>query len=246
MLAVARVLVLDRDAAGQQARRQHAQLRRRLALRRRGLVRDRRVARHRLRRRELGREILEAALMEAGRWQGLVDHPLLVSVNLSARQLQDSCIVDDVRFALSVSGVPAGWKIDILGGGQPVAAAMPGVNQDVALPHIKAGKMRAIAVSSAKRNPLYPDTPTIAEAGYKDFEALSWSGMSVAKGTPQPIVDKLEAAISQAMQSEAIRQRMSAVGFIIPAQGGKPYSEFLKKELEVWTRVIKTAGIKPQ
>jgi diguanylate cyclase (GGDEF)-like protein/PAS domain S-box-containing protein len=55
----------------------------------------------------LGREILEAALLEAGRWQEMVDHPLLVSVNLSARQLQDSCIVDDVRFALSVSGVPA-------------------------------------------------------------------------------------------------------------------------------------------
>jgi diguanylate cyclase (GGDEF)-like protein/PAS domain S-box-containing protein len=53
----------------------------------------------------LGREILEAALLEAGRWQQLVDHPLLVSVNLSGRQLQDSCIVDDVRFALSVSGI---------------------------------------------------------------------------------------------------------------------------------------------
>ena len=131
---------------------------------------------------------------------------------------------------------------DLLAGTIP----MMFINQDVALPHIRAGKMRAIAVSSAKRNPLYPDTPTIAEAGYKDFEALSWSGMSVAKGTPQPIVDKLEAAISQAMQSDAIKQRMSAVGFIIPPQGGKPYNEFLKKELDVWTRVIKTAGIKPQ
>ncbi len=131
---------------------------------------------------------------------------------------------------------------DLLAGTIP----MMFINQDVALPHIKAGKMRAIAVSSAKRNPLYPETPTVAEAGYKDFEALSWSGMSVAKGTPQPIVDKLEAAISQAMQSDAIKQRMVSVGFIIPAQGAKPYNEFLKKELEVWTRVIKTAGIKPQ
>lgn len=131
---------------------------------------------------------------------------------------------------------------DLLAGTIP----MMFINQDVALPHIKAGKMRAIAVSSAKRNPLYPDTPTIAEAGYKDFEALSWSGMSIAKGTPQPIVDKLEAAISQAMQSDAIKQRMSSIGFIIPAQGSKHYNEFLKKELEVWTRVIKTAGIKPQ
>jgi hypothetical protein len=48
------------------------------------------------------------------------------------------------------------------------------------------------------------------------------------------------------MQSDAIKQRMSAIGFIIPGQGSKPYNEFLKKELEVWTRVIKTAGIKPQ
>jgi tripartite-type tricarboxylate transporter receptor subunit TctC len=131
---------------------------------------------------------------------------------------------------------------DLLGGTVP----MMFINQDAALPHVKAGKMRAIAVSSAQRNPLYPDTPTIAESGYRGFEALSWSGMSVAKGTPQPMVDRLEAAISQAMQSEAIRQRMGSVGFVIPQQGGKPYATFVQKEIDTWTRVIKTAGIKPQ
>jgi tripartite-type tricarboxylate transporter receptor subunit TctC len=120
------------------------------------------------------------------------------------------------------------------------------INQDAALPHVKAGKMRAIAVSSLQRNPLYPDVPTIAEAGYKGFEALSWSGMSVAKGTPQPIADKLEAAITHAMQSEAIKQRMASVGFIIPTQGAVPYTAFVKKEIDTWTMVIKTAGIKPQ
>lgn len=131
---------------------------------------------------------------------------------------------------------------DLLGGTIP----MMFINQDAALPHVKAGKLRAIAVSSAQRNPLYPDIPTIAESGYKGFEALSWSGMSVAKGTPQPIVDKLEAAIAQAMKSDAIKQRMSSVGFIIPEQGGKPYTAFVKKEIDTWTKVIKTAGIKPQ
>lgn len=131
---------------------------------------------------------------------------------------------------------------DLLGGQIP----MMFINQDAALPHVKAGKMRALAVTSAQRNPLYPDVPTIAEAGYKGFEALSWSGMSVIKGTPQPIVDKLEAAIAQAMQTEAIKQRMASVGFIIPPQGSKPYTEFVKKEIDVWGKVIRTAGIKPQ
>jgi tripartite-type tricarboxylate transporter receptor subunit TctC len=131
---------------------------------------------------------------------------------------------------------------DLLGGTIP----MMFINQDAALAHVKAGKLRALAVSSAQRNPLYPDVPTIAESGYKGFEALSWSGMSVAKGTPQAIVDKLEAALAQVMGSEAVKTRMGAVGFIIPAQGGKAYSAFVKSEIDMWTRVIKTAGIKPE
>ncbi|MDP1954097.1 MAG: tripartite tricarboxylate transporter substrate binding protein [Polaromonas sp.] len=132
--------------------------------------------------------------------------------------------------------------IDGLGGTIP----MMFINQDTALPHVRAGKLRALAVTSTQRNPLYPDVPTIAESGYKGFEALSWSGMSVAKGTPQAIVDKLEAAIAQAMQSEVIKQRMGSVGFVIPPQGVKPYTAFVKSEIDTWTRVIKTAGIKPQ
>ena len=131
---------------------------------------------------------------------------------------------------------------DILGGTIPLMF----INQDVALPHVKAGKLRALAVSSTQRNALYPDVPTIAESGYKGFEALSWSGISALKGTPQPIVDKLEAAVAQAMKSDVIKQRMASNGFVIPVQGSKPYTAFVKSELDTWTRVIKTAGIKPQ
>ena len=132
--------------------------------------------------------------------------------------------------------------IDLLAGVIPTMF----INQDAALAHVRSGKMRAIAVSSAARNPLYPDVPTISESGYKGFEALSWSGMSVAKGTPQAVVDKLEAAISQAMQSDTIRQRMTSVGFVVPPQGSKHYTTFVKSELDTWVRVIKTAGIKPE
>ncbi len=132
--------------------------------------------------------------------------------------------------------------IDILGGQIP----MMFINQDVALPHIKAGKLRPLAVSSKQRNPLYPDVPTISELGYPGFEALSWSGLSVPKGTPQPIVDKIEAALTSAMQSPAIRQRMESVGFVVPVQGSKAYTQFVKSELEGWSKVISAAGIKPE
>jgi len=131
---------------------------------------------------------------------------------------------------------------DILGGQIP----MMFINQDVALPHIKAGKLRALAVTSAQRNPLYPDTPTIAETGVKGYEAVSWSGLSALKGTPQPIIDKLEAAMKKVMASPEIKQRMDAVGFTIPTQGSVPYTKFIKSEIDLWTRVIKTAGIKAE
>lgn len=129
---------------------------------------------------------------------------------------------------------------DILGG----TIKLMFINQDVALQHVKAGKLRPLAVSSAQRNALYPDVPTVAESGYKGFEALSWSGMSVPKGVPQPIVDKLEAAMVQAMTSPAVKQRLESQGFVVPLQGSKHYTEFVKSEEARWTRVIKTAGIK--
>ncbi|PUE54792.1 hypothetical protein B9Z45_11350 [Limnohabitans sp. 2KL-17] len=131
---------------------------------------------------------------------------------------------------------------DLLAGTVPMIF----INQDAALPHIKAGKIRPIAVSSLQRNALYPDVPTVAESGYKNFHALSWSGLSVAKGTPQPIVDKLESAMVQVLQSDAVRQRLTSVGFVVPALGSKPYTQFVKDEIDTWSKVIKTAGIQPQ
>jgi tripartite-type tricarboxylate transporter receptor subunit TctC len=138
-------------------------------------------------------------------------------------------------------------------GGGPMMTDMLGgtikvmfINQDVALQHVKAGKLRPLAVSSAQRNALYPDVPTVAESGYKGFEALSWSGISVPKGTPQPIVDKLDAAMVQVLKSPAVKQRLESQGFVVPTPGSKPYTAFVKSELERWTRVIKTAGIKAE
>ncbi len=138
------------------------------------------------------------------------------------------------------------------GGGPMMTDALGGsikvmfINQDVALQHVRAGKLRALAVTSAQRNPLYPDVPTVAESGYRGFEALSWSGMSVPKGTPQAIVDKLDAAMVQALTSATVKQRLESQGFVVPEPGSKHYTAFVKSELERWTKVIKTAGIKAE
>jgi tripartite-type tricarboxylate transporter receptor subunit TctC len=131
---------------------------------------------------------------------------------------------------------------DLLGGQIPVMF----INQDVALQHVKAGKLKALAVSSLQRNSLYPDVPTVHEAGFPGFSALSWSGLSVAKGTPKPIVDKLEAAMVTAMRSPAIKARLEANGFVVPEPGSEAYTRFVTKELDRWVRVIKVAGIKAE
>ena len=154
-------------------------------------------------------------------------------------------------------GGEAGQPLEIVGipyrGGGPMMQDLLGgqipmmfINQDVALPQVRAGKLRALAVTSLQRNPLYPDLPTIAETGVKGYEALSWSGLSVARNTPKAIVDKLEATMKKVMASAEVRQRMEGVGFVVPPGGVDHYTRFVKSEIDLWTRVIKTGGIKPE
>ncbi|MEN9419001.1 MAG: hypothetical protein RI988_2621 [Pseudomonadota bacterium] len=131
---------------------------------------------------------------------------------------------------------------DLLGGQVP----MTFLNQDAVLPHVKAGKLRALAVTSARRNPLFPEVPTIAEAGVKGYEAMSWSGLSAIKGTPQPILDKLEAAMRKVMASAEIRERLESQGFVVPPPGAAHYGQYMAAEIALWTRVIRSAGIKAE
>ena len=131
---------------------------------------------------------------------------------------------------------------DLLGGQIP----MMFINQDVALAHVRAGKLRALAVTSKERNAQYPGVPTIAETGIRGYEALSWSGLSAIKGTPVAIVDRLEAAMKKIMGSAEIKQRMESVGFVVPPQGAAQYTQFVKAEIDLWTKVIRTAGIKAE
>lgn len=129
---------------------------------------------------------------------------------------------------------------DVLAGVVRVIA----LNQDTALPYIKAGKLQALAISSAQRNPALPDVPTFSEAGFADLIVTSWAGVDVPKGTPAVVVERIAAAVAHATRLPEVRRPLEADGWI-PFDGTpREFEAFVRKDAERWARVIKTAGIR--
>ena len=119
-------------------------------------------------------------------------------------------------------------------------------NQDAVKPHVEAGKLRALAVTSAKRNNLFPDVPTVAESGYPGFTAVSWTGLSAPKGTPQPIIERLEQAMTTAFARPEARARLEANGFEVIASRSGDYTKFVDDQVAHWRRVIEAGGLKAE
>ncbi len=110
-------------------------------------------------------------------------------------------------------------------------------------PQIQAGKLRAIGVTTAKRFPLLPDLPAIAES-YPGFEALAWNGMLVPAGTPRPVVMKLNAEINAIMKQPDVVQKMNGLGFDLIGGTPEDFAALIKAESEKWVPVIRKANIK--
>jgi len=115
-----------------------------------------------------------------------------------------------------------------------------------ALQQVKAGKLRALAVSSSKRVPELPDMPTVAESGLPGFEVVGWFGLFVPAGTPQPVIGKLNGEINKILNAPESRQRLSGHG-LIPG-GGTPgdLGKFLQAEIAKWSKLIKETGIRAE
>jgi len=111
-------------------------------------------------------------------------------------------------------------------------------------PQIQAGKLRALAVTTAQRFPLLPDLPTIAEAGYPGFEALAWNGVLVAAGTPKPIVARLNAEISGILKMPDVAARMHAAGFDLIGGTPEDFGNLIRGENEKWAPVIRRLGLR--
>ena len=130
---------------------------------------------------------------------------------------------------------------DLLAGRtQASSAGLPAL-----LPHIKSGKLRAIAVGTPQRLAALPDVPTVAEMGFKDFETSQWYGILVPAGTPREIVKRLQEESLKALKSNSVTERFasdSAVG-----GGGPPeeFAAFIGKQQQIWKQIVSRAGIKP-
>jgi len=114
------------------------------------------------------------------------------------------------------------------------------------LPYVRDNRLRGLAVTSAKRSPVLPDLPTLAEAGISGFEAAAWQGIVVPTGTPNEIIQKLNAEVNKALAHPDIRSRLAAQGADI--LGGTPaeYAAYLRSEMPRWAKAVKDSGAKAE
>ena len=134
------------------------------------------------------------------------------------------------------------------GAAEQVTAAISGevqmscIQVQVALTQVRAGRLRALGITSAKRLAIAPDVPTVAEAGVPGFEAESWQAVVVPAGTPRAIVDRLHKEIAKALQAPDVADRLTAEG---TSAGGMPpdvFAAYIKSETEKWAKVVKLVG----
>jgi len=118
-------------------------------------------------------------------------------------------------------------------------------NLPSALPHIKSGRLKALAVTSRTRSPALPDVPTIEEAaGLKGFDASSWFGLFAPAGTPRTVVDKIQADVAKALAQPAVRERFVAQGADPGGNTPDQFAAFIRAETDKWTRVVKFSNAK--
>jgi tripartite-type tricarboxylate transporter receptor subunit TctC len=129
---------------------------------------------------------------------------------------------------------------DVLGGQVPVMWD----TITTALPHVKSGKLRALAVTSRKRSPLAPDVPTMIEAGLPDFEISAWYVVMAPKNLPPEVLRRLNAEVNKAIQDPEVRERLGNQGVDFVGGSAADAEKFIRSELERWARVARTTGMK--
>jgi tripartite-type tricarboxylate transporter receptor subunit TctC len=146
----------------------------------------------------------------------------------------------------STSGIHVPYKggsaamTDLIGG----SAECSFQNLGAVSGHVKGGRLKAMAVTSNKRTPVFPDVPTMAEAGAPNFEVYSWQAVAGPKGLPKDVAAKLHAAIVAALNAPDTRARFDAQGFDVVANSPSEFNSFLNAEIGMWKKVVETGGIK--
>jgi len=115
-----------------------------------------------------------------------------------------------------------------------------------ALPQVKAGKLRGLAVTSAQRSKVAPELPTVAESGFPGFEMVTWHSILVPAKTPRPIVMKLHAELVKTLAQPDVKERFASQGLDTVGSTPEQFREHMKRETENFAKIIKAAGIKPE
>ncbi len=113
------------------------------------------------------------------------------------------------------------------------------------LPHVRSGKLRAIAVGSAQRVPVLPDVPTVAEQGYPGFETSQWYGLQAPAGTPEAVIRRIADECSKALRASAVTERFANDAAVGVGNTPEQYAAFVRAEQKRWGEVVRRAGIKP-
>lgn len=140
---------------------------------------------------------------------------------------------------VAYKGTPAAYN-DMFGG----QVALMFDNIVAVTNHVKAGKLKPLAVTSAQRASSLPDVPTIAEQGLPGFEAVSWIGALVPVGTPQPIVEKIHTDLVGVLRMPEIKERLGASGAVVVGNNSEEFAAWNRSEIAKWAKAIKDAGVK--
>ena len=112
------------------------------------------------------------------------------------------------------------------------------------MPHVKAGKLKALAVTSSKRSSVAPDVPTVDESGLPGYEAIAWNGLLAPAGTPKAVVDRLNLEVKKVLENSEVTQKFEEQGSSAAWNTPAAYGKFLADEVEKWGKVVKTSGAK--
>lgn len=113
-----------------------------------------------------------------------------------------------------------------------------------ALPHVKAGKLKALAVTSSQRSPVAPNIPTVAESGLPGYEAIAWNGILAPAGTPKEVIARLNTELRKVLENPDVRQRFEAQGFAASWNSPTDFGNFLQAEVGKWAKVVQVSGAK--
>jgi len=202
-----------------------------------------------------------------------VTSPVLLTVNPSVSAHTVKELVEQIKanpqkfsFATPATGTPPDLvgelfrltlKLDIVrvpfkGGGEALTSVLGGQTPlsfgaiAPALPLVKSGKLRAIAVTGKNRMPTVPDVPTFAEAGYPEIKGETWFCVVAPKGTPQDIIAKLHAAVAKAVADPDVKQKLEVLGYVPLMSSAEETTARFKSDGETWAKVIKDSGMKPE